>query len=375
MAKEIKLNQVFLCERKIRFLFWKPPHSIIVDNNNDKDSIPLFLGADVLSDCNILVANLPRTHARFHKCGLSTKVFFPPSARVAGIHGSSRGVWFYSIQGLFRLAFEYYSREEQLDCLSTLSHMWKQRVADPILNEGITFTFVENMDSSSEIQPDNITEILKQTLCNKGLANSSETSKMGQMDVPVDDVSIKANHLKISEKVKNLVFELTDISYSTDNISLLDHLTVITKEYKSTLTNDSLKFGSIQEPIKENRALCVISRWMGTVFYELRGQLSDQASEFKRKHIGNIHNLPNADYVIDQLFPQVMKVFLLSWIDSGNHKCDMQEKDDNEPSSKLALLKSPFPLIQLILELANQTLVSGVAHVLYSRLVQAESVC
>ena len=388
---KLRLNELFLCKRRIRFLQWKPPDKAAIDRSSDADSIPLFLGADVLAECNILMPNLPRTHARFHKTGFSTKVSFPPSARVVGIQGSSRGVWFYSIQGLFRVVFEFYSREEQFDCLGTLSNLWKQRIADSPLNEEIVITLCET-SARAKIPAVQLAGIPKHSKAisietiSKRVSDSVDMTEMSIVDIPAtlsDGQTQKKCMSEPKTKMKELVSELTDlflkskgiIKYDTDNMDLVEHLTDIVKEYKSTLTCDFLKVA----PVNEKRALCVISRWLGRVFYNFRDKVNKQVFEFKSKNLGNIHNLPSAECVIDELFSPLMKIFLLSWMNVGG-SIDSQDRDsvreDIGPSStsKLVLLKSPFPVIQLILELANQTLVSGVAHVLYSRLAQEESV-
>ena len=134
--RSVQLRELQISKRKLRFLEWASSDQTDSISQTSPDGIPLFLGADVLSGCSIAVSNLPRMHAKFSKQGLAVKVNFPTPMRLQGVHGSARGVWFYSIQGIFRVCFEYYSREEQLECLAQLCATWKQRFSDrETLNE------------------------------------------------------------------------------------------------------------------------------------------------------------------------------------------------------------------------------------------------
>ena len=102
------------------------------------DYAPLFLGADVLSKCGSYPSkNLGRIHSKFALCGLACKVVFPSGCRIKGLRGTGDNFWFYSIQGLFRVAFEYYSREEQKDLLEKLQEVWISRIEDSQLEQSI----------------------------------------------------------------------------------------------------------------------------------------------------------------------------------------------------------------------------------------------
>lgn len=75
----IHMSVVQIGKRKLRFLEWATTDDTISNSQEQKDNIPLFLGADVLSGCSIAVSNLPRMHAKFSKQGLAVKVNFPNS--------------------------------------------------------------------------------------------------------------------------------------------------------------------------------------------------------------------------------------------------------------------------------------------------------
>ena len=98
--RSVHLRELQISKRKLRFLEWASSDQTDSISQTSPDGIPLFLGADVLSGCSIAVSNLPRMHAKFSKQGLAVKVNFPTPMRLQGVHGSARGVWFYSIQGL-----------------------------------------------------------------------------------------------------------------------------------------------------------------------------------------------------------------------------------------------------------------------------------
>ncbi|XP_071181252.1 uncharacterized protein [Mytilus edulis] len=101
---------------------------------------PLFLGKDVFSSCNLTKNNVQRIHARYSKEGLATKVTFD-DFRIDGM--TQNKVWFYSIQGLFKVIFYYFKKDVQKDCLKILTDIWLHHSDDPILSEAITLRLDE----------------------------------------------------------------------------------------------------------------------------------------------------------------------------------------------------------------------------------------
>nr|XP_006822993.1 PREDICTED: uncharacterized protein LOC102807855 [Saccoglossus kowalevskii] len=132
-------------------------------------------------------------------------------------------------------------------------------------------------------------------------------------------------------------------------------------------------------------SLNITSSWLGKEFHKMSNSISDKVDKFKSEHITSIDNLPPSEQVIDALFPRCMKILFSSWI--GIKENERQQQTEHQESSAsddsqagTDSLKVPqhqppkqkfsrYPLVQLILEFANQTLISGVAHVLYSRLI------
>jgi len=126
-----------------------------------------------------------------------------------------------------------------------------------------------------------------------------------------------------------------------------------------------------------------------------------QVEEFKRENISCIDSLPPAEQLVWKLFPQCMVRLMLSWMlgksqgdNEQNHSESLEthtsERVNEKPGtaypghcertnighlgSKVTGIHSchhtdkVHSLAQIILEFANNTLVSGVAHVVYSRL-------
>lgn len=110
--------------RRFRFVFLSSSNSVtLCQDFQVKDNlIPLFLGADVIAKTSIRTENHPRIHAKFAKRGLATKLTFSSEFRFEGLKIPTmvNSLWFYSIQGLFRIAFEMYNKEQQLDVLVVL---------------------------------------------------------------------------------------------------------------------------------------------------------------------------------------------------------------------------------------------------------------
>ena len=76
-----------------------------------------------------------------------------------------------------------------------------------------------------------------------------------------------------------------------------------------------------------------------------------------------------------------MQVLLKNWlksnfsdsvVNSGNSSEELY-RPENDHSYGDSSINAMYPFIQLILEFANNTLISGVAHVLYSRLLKEGS--
>ena len=349
--KSVHLRELQISKRKLRFLEWASSDQTDSISQTSPDGIPLFLGADVLSGCSIAVSNLPRMHAKFSKQGLAVKVNFPTPTRLQGVHGSARGVWFYSIQGLFRVCFEYYSREEQLECLAQLCVTWKQRFSDPPLHREIDLDFqglhsrrlttrglpkeTSSKDDNLDLSESRSTQTVENSTLNPNL--SIIPTSTGQ-DI---DFSIPM--------VKQYIEEIAKLSKYEEQCELDDLL---------VSTMGIFKEFELQRSQKQNglsRILVSISKYLGNELNKLQPGIGARVTEFKKKHISSIDNLPPSSVLVKELFPECMRVLLSSWMGNENRQ-DMNS------------------IIQVILELVNTSLVSGVAHVLYSRLIRTDTV-
>ena len=126
--------------------------------------------------------------------------------------------------------------------------------------------------------------------------------------------------------------------------------------------------------------LCMVAGWVGKQFNLLSAKVDTVIEDFKKTNIGNIDNLHANESMIHELFPDCMRQLLEQWLDyksvnntvlSTNQNCAI-ECTIEKPAKQCRLsssVKSVLPLVQLILELANGALVSGVAHVVYSRVI------
>lgn len=102
--------------------------------------------------------------------------------------------------------------------------------------------------------------------------------------------------------------------------------------------------------------LSCIGQWLGQQFHAVNSKLSQKVESFKVNHIDRITDLPPAEDLATELFPEAMQTLLLHWMGL------------NEESS-LEKRRAEYPILLLILEFANHNLITGVAHVLYSSLI------
>ena len=102
--------------------------------------------------------------------------------------------------------------------------------------------------------------------------------------------------------------------------------------------------------------LSCIGRWLGQQFHAANSSISQKVEGFKVHHIERISDLPPAEELATELFPEAMQTLLLHWMGLSEE-------------STLEKRHSEYPILLLILEFANHNLITGVAHVLYSSLI------
>lgn len=99
-----------------------------------------------------------------------------------------------------------------------------------------------------------------------------------------------------------------------------------------------------------------IGQWLGQQFHTANSSISQKVEGFKVQHIERISDLPPAEELATELFPEAMRTLLLHWMGLSEE-------------STLEKRHSEYPILLLILEFANHNLITGVAHVLYSSLI------
>ena len=133
---------------------------------------------------------------------------------------------------------------------------------------------------------------------------------------------------------------------------------------------------------RENLIISALCEWLGTKFHDLKEIVQMKVEEFKVQHIENINHLPPPSTMVHQLFPQSMVTLLRHWMGyldkhecasadgTGDHNYFLSSIKSGETKGDLdgSSTKKMYGLIQLILEFTNNTLVTGVAHVVYSRI-------
>ena len=154
-------------------------------------------------------------------------------------------------------------------------------------------------------------------------------------------------------------------------------LSKVLEEYHSSL-KDTEPGKSYTEEISHhyNILLCVVSQLIGKQFRNFRMSISRNVDTFKMEHINQIDNLPSAEQLVTMLFPQCMRIFMVAWMGTNDiidESTPPRKRRKLQDKTQDTDLQPPnvFPFIQLILEFANNVLISGVAHVLYSRLLHS----
>ena len=135
-------------------------------------------------------------------------------------------------------------------------------------------------------------------------------------------------------------------------------------------------------PREKYALLYIVSEWLGKEYYKMESEISKKVEVFKTENLTTIDSLPPSESTIDMLFPAFMKQLLVCWLGaSADRELSLDWlaaaplADHNySPPAKMRKTGScssdqpVYPIVQLILEFATNSLVSGVAHVIYSRL-------
>ncbi|XP_071999965.1 uncharacterized protein [Engystomops pustulosus] len=378
-------------KRRLRYLYICPPCSFQLKHEQkaEENMIPVFLGSDVVSQTGVRTENHPKIHAKFAKKGLAARLNFSTEFKFEKMRlpGGLNSLWFYSIQGLFKVAFDLYSREEQLAVLDSLQELWKSRLKDEPLNKCYNLsTCLGSVECVAPLSiPREEPEIPKKSvsasqqvsripvvhcLSEHNYCMTSQEGSSGSLsrDTAGYDRVIQrltsllgicsSSVLNLETQLMKTIVALLDVVGQVlsgqnflDKIvnSVMDLLEVVSHLQEKDHQNEALS-------VYDNRLLFEVSSWLGNRFHSESDRISQQVEEFKRKHIDRISDLPPAEELVTALFPNAMKVLLLKW---------MGLFDD----ASVSKLQSEYPILLLILEFANHNLITGVSHVLYSSLI------
>ncbi|XP_060699632.1 uncharacterized protein si:ch211-110p13.9 [Hemiscyllium ocellatum] len=407
--------------RKFRYVFLSPPNSVNVcqDFQAKTNLTPLFLGADVVAKTGIRTENHPRIHARFAKKGLATKLSFGAEFRFEGLKVPTvvNNLWFYSIQGLFQVAFEMYTKDQQLEVLVVLQDLWKARINDPNLNEKYDIKILQNYPKEGLLEKHTleISDNRSYNALHSSIQGGNPEPDINVYRTAASPLDSTHNNIIVNQDDHNYCMQEERILLETEkpcvdnqlNVEALDYDSLsirfrsvyqafkvlpfqIQKEHEKTITqlldfvelliSENISAQKLADMMLQllthlqdiivktettatgansiycSHMLYSVSNWLGHQFYSANGLISKQVEEFKTTHIDRITDLPPAEDLVDKLFPEAMKVLLLSWMGL----------DDN---SALWKRQSEYPIVLLILEFANHNLITGVAHVLYSSLI------
>ena len=162
---------------------------------------------------------------------------------------------------------------------------------------------------------------------------------------------------------------------------------VVLEQYTLLIKNHAVQTlfeNSFDIPCRRNAVLCLLSEWLGQQLCSLSDALHCKVEDFKQRNINCIENLPCPRTLVDLVFPRCMQVLLVHWLGQGEEEETEGLHGASDHSYSTLAVKRPdvatpvctpssdkFPFIQFILEFANNALISGVAHVVYSRLVNS----
>ncbi|KAL0979388.1 hypothetical protein UPYG_G00184420 [Umbra pygmaea] len=370
---------------KIRFIYLANRNSFKVVNCPVEGSmVPLFLGADLFSKTDIRIENHPRYHAKFAKKGLATKLHFSSAFRFHGLRvpTANNCLWFYSIQGVFRVAFEMYSKREQLLVLENFQEIWKSRLNDIPLK--MNYNLSVQLDPSP---PQMVVDMYDQELKLRLMSQDPQGNPSGVVAFPQRETNssshTSADHDYCNLTDKNILAQPVHLCGSILSKKLLgleaklrSNKQLGTKQQETILLLLENIERCVSRPLEErdvaetvitlieaqkwssvysSHLLYTIGRWLGQQFHAANSSISQQVEGFKVRHIERITDLPPAEELASELFPEAMRTLLLHWMGLSDE-------------STLWKRQSEYPILLLILEFANHNLITGVAHVLYSSL-------
>lgn len=169
---------------------------------------------------------------------------------------------------------------------------------------------------------------------------------------------------KVRQKLQSLDDKLSSVTLSSSGLETV----LLLLENVDRCINGNLEEKDVTEAVLallkakdwgcvySSNLLSCVGRWLGQQFHAANSSISRKVEGFKVHHIERISDLPPAEELATELFPEAMQTLLLHWMGLSEE-------------STLEKRHSEFPILLLILEFANHNLITGVAHVLYSSLI------
>lgn len=230
----------------------------------------------------------------------------------------------------------------------------------------MSYSLSENLDLSAP-----------NTVCDTQLRNDMSQPQHCQVDTgeasadhdycsfPKQSSQTEQSKLVVRQKLHSLADKLSSetLSYTDQLETVLLHLESIDQYMNGCLeekhvTETVLALLKAKEwgSVYSSSLLSCIGRWLGQQFHAANSCISQKVEDFKVQHIEQISDLPPAEELATELFPEAMQKLLLHWMGLSEE-------------SALEKRHSEYPILLLILEFANHNLITGVAHVLYSSLI------
>lgn len=256
--------------------------------------------------------------------------------------------------------------------LSFLKDVWKSQINDNPLK--MSYNLSDQLDfapPSCSQETDSGNKMPQPECCKFGRESADlfggDTADHDYCSLPKETVQTERSQpavAKVRHKLQHLMDKLSSDDQSCENFEIILHLL----ENIDRHINGNLEEKDVTETVLallkvkdwgcvySSSVLSCLGRWLGQQFHAANSTISQKVEGFKVHHIEQISDLPPAEDLASELFPEAMQTLLLHWM--GLSEESTLEKRHTE-----------YPILLLILEFANHNLITGVAHVLYSSLI------
>jgi hypothetical protein len=373
----------------IRFAYLDPKRRRLLLQQNvptlPSNWIPVFLGTDVLhfnaseAQSN---SNACRVHGRYGKLGLACKLTFPAGQRPS-IVGGTNAYWFYSVQGIFKLASDLGTRQLQLECYDNFMKLWRERLSDDLLSPDIELVEVvreKDGDAGREF------EFIDSSVCGENGTHS--VAEAVPVEIPITNMPV-VSRTPAALQWLNCVYHTSETkSTSCRRQSVCSSLINTLYEYCGVLSHTGWESW---ETDSDTQILCGVATWLGEQLKLLEKNINDRGETFKSREIHKIENTTECHKFLLEVFHPAMVILLARWmgIIQSDIVLDKQQgkEKDTDPCPKIHRASSRssddelfwnsvdktkefrIPVLQTTLEFITASLLSGKAMVLYSFIV------